>query len=392
VRDPRSVDVADVYKGDRLAGRLRRDGPQVLFTYDRAYLADPGPPIGFNLPLRQDPYVATGGSVPPFFAGLLPEGARLVALVERIGTSPDDMLSLLLTVGGDTIGDVRVVEEGAEPVGAPPLMSGRPEDTDFDDLFAASIGMSRDRFERSALPGAQEKVSASMLSVPVSSPTAPHILKLTPPRFPRLVENEYFFMGVARSCGITTADVKLVHDRNGQSGLLVTRFDRVMKRGRVIRRLAQEDGCQLCDAYPADKYRLTALTVAAILELIKLIAFSWVIANNDMHAKNFSVRVETDGIVAPTPAYDLLSTLPYGDRTMALEIEGRRNKLRSEDFVSFAKRTGVGERAVKRSLAQIGEATRDALDRLDTVGFDPRIECRLRDEITTRLTTIHATR
>ncbi|WP_372341613.1 HipA domain-containing protein [Nocardia sp. CC216A] len=45
------------------------------------YLADPTtPPVAFTLPERAGKFRATGGSVPPFFAGLLPEGLRLTAI------------------------------------------------------------------------------------------------------------------------------------------------------------------------------------------------------------------------------------------------------------------------------------------------------------------------
>jgi serine/threonine-protein kinase HipA len=60
--------------------------------------------------------------VPPFFAGLLPEGARLVALITRLKTSAADEFSLLVAVGGDTIGDVRVLPEGAAPEEPEPLV------------------------------------------------------------------------------------------------------------------------------------------------------------------------------------------------------------------------------------------------------------------------------
>ena len=47
----------------------------------------------------------------PFFAGLLPEGVRLRALVRRVKTSEDDLLSLLVAAGADCIGDVAVVRD-----------------------------------------------------------------------------------------------------------------------------------------------------------------------------------------------------------------------------------------------------------------------------------------
>jgi hypothetical protein len=42
---------ADVWKSDRPAGRLVRDGQDVVFSYRADYLADPGPAVARTLPL-----------------------------------------------------------------------------------------------------------------------------------------------------------------------------------------------------------------------------------------------------------------------------------------------------------------------------------------------------
>jgi len=109
----RHHDRADVYKGERLAGWLVRDRGDTLFGYQADYLDDEdAPPVALTLPKQADPVRTGGESVPAFFAGLLPEGARLTAVVTNTKTSLDDHLTLLLAVGQDTIGDVRVVPAG----------------------------------------------------------------------------------------------------------------------------------------------------------------------------------------------------------------------------------------------------------------------------------------
>ena len=85
------------------------------------------------------PVVTTGGAVPPFFAGLLPEGVRLGVVTSSTKTSADDHLTLLLAIGADTVGNVRVVPAGAES--ARPLPMFEPErDTDFRAVFAKLTG------------------------------------------------------------------------------------------------------------------------------------------------------------------------------------------------------------------------------------------------------------
>ena len=74
--DAKTVDLADVYKGDQLAGYLTRTSESVSFQYTREYIAGTNDAVASTLPVRVTPYVTGAGSVPAFFAGLLPEGAR----------------------------------------------------------------------------------------------------------------------------------------------------------------------------------------------------------------------------------------------------------------------------------------------------------------------------
>lgn len=109
---PLDVVAADVWKGDLLAARLVRGNSGVRFRYRSDYS---GPPVATTLPVSDGELVSPVGSLPAYFTGLLPEGRRLGALRRSVKTSADDELSLLLAVGTDAIGDVRVVPEGAPP-------------------------------------------------------------------------------------------------------------------------------------------------------------------------------------------------------------------------------------------------------------------------------------
>lgn len=63
-------------------------------------------------------------------------------------------------------------------------------------------------------------------------------------------------------------------------------------------------------------------------------AFSYVIGNGDLHAKNVSIS-GARGILQLSTAYDLLSTRPYKDLKLALEFEGRRRRTRDYWLFSF---------------------------------------------------------
>ncbi|MEO6793772.1 MAG: type II toxin-antitoxin system HipA family toxin [Mycobacterium sp.] len=385
--DLRDIGEADVYIGDELAAHLvRQRGDDVSFDYvggahptnrrvrDRS--------VSWSL-LRSGEYpvTTTGGAVPSYFAGLLPEGVRLGVVTSSTKTSADDHLTLLLAIGADTIGNVRVVPAGVDPVQPLPLFEPGC-DTDFRAVFAKLTG-SVDA-DPVGLAGVQPKVSAGMLSMPTQTRSGPAILKLTPVRFPLLAENEHFFMTMAAACGLRVAKTSLLHDDDGRSALLVTRFDRD---GQA--RIAQEDACQVADVYPASKYRIkteTAITdlaeacargggsrVAAIAELLKAVIFSWLIGNGDLHGKNLSIY-NPNGIWQPTPAYDLLCTQPYADwkDPMALNLFGRANKLTRANFIDAGNRLGIRPRATVAMIDALVDAASVWPERCDQIGFDDR--------------------
>ena len=386
----RRVDAAEVFKGPHRAGTLARGEGPVRFTYDPDYLADGGPPVATTLPLGPDPISGTGaGAVPPFFAGLLPEGRRLAGLQRAVKTSADDELTVLLAVGGDAIGDVRVVPSGEQPATVAPSVEVDDWTTvRFDDLLAQATGGG----DRSAIPGIQDKLSAGTIAIPLGGGSGRAILKLDPPEYPHLVANEAFFLEAARASGLDVASSVVVHDATGRPGLLVSRFDRMLD-GDTVMALAQEDACQVLGRYPADKYRVstelvvTALTgvagapVVAARDLVRQVAFAYLIGNGDAHAKNFSiVRVDDEWRVSP--AYDVLSTHPYGDHTMALPVNGKqREDIGRADLLALGAAVALPARAVERSIDQLLDRSDGWLDRLNELPFDERRISRLRASV-----------
>jgi serine/threonine-protein kinase HipA len=190
----RLVKTADVYKAGMPAGVLHRLLDRTEFLYSPEYLDAGGPPVAWSLPTRAQAFIAPAAAVPAFFAGLLPEGRRLAALRHTVGTSADDEFSMLLAVGSDTIGDVQVLPSGDTFASTRPVVVDDFGTIVFADLFAQAIGQRPDRI---ALPGVQDKISGQMLNVPVHGRSRAYILKLNPPEFPHLVENEYFFFHAA---------------------------------------------------------------------------------------------------------------------------------------------------------------------------------------------------
>jgi serine/threonine-protein kinase HipA len=353
--------IADIYKAGVLAARLERHDGSTRFSYVAGYLSTGGPAVATSLPLTSEPVLSSAGAAPPYFTGLLPEGRRLNALRRSIKTSADDDLSLLIAAGGNPVGDVQIVGHG-EPLNpddhAVRLDPRRP--VDFDQLLGDP-----DLIDPVALAGVQDKLSAGMISVPVASTGRQFILKLNAPEFPHVVENEYVMFRYAARLRIPLSRVQLIRDVAGRPGLLVERFDRVPVPGAgpdAVRRLAVEDGAQVLKLYPADKYNVgygqvchaladyCSAPLPALRNLAIQAAYAWLTGNGDLHAKNVSMVQQPHGEWVIAPVYDIPSTVVYGDKTLALTLDGKRTGISRRHFLGWATELGLTDRAVAQVL------------------------------------------
>lgn len=383
--DPRGVELVHVYRNAAHVGSLRRTAEGgAVFEYEAAFYeahrALPGG-IATHLPYAQRSIAAREGNLHPYFAGLIPEGARLRALLSRAKTSEDDQFTLLVAAGADCVGDLFPILPGGS---LEPLETGHPELTALDQVsFAELFRKSVESDDEPAIAGVQEKLSPSTISFPLAARGKRWILKLNPADKPLLVENEFFFMQMAAECGLDVARAHLVRDRTGAAGLLIERFDRERK-GRRWRGVHQEDACQFLDRYPGDKYRLPVADIARGLtrwcsapasectRLLELVAFSYLIGNGDLHAKNLSLRANADTLQL-SPGYDLLSSRPYKDLKLALKFEGRDDNVTRKDVIAFGARFGVTKVAVEGRLKRLLARAAPFISRVKEIGYDARL-------------------
>jgi serine/threonine-protein kinase HipA len=394
-------DAIDVYCSEMRCGILSRTLHGSEFRYDRSFLSSPARPkngIAIQIPYQEEPIRTEGVNLHPFFAGLLPEGLRLEAIIAKAQTSRDDLFTLLIEAGSDCIGDVYVRSPNDElGHGQDAVDIAKVVEDGFDDYENALLrGASG-----ASIPGVQPKLSAELLSRPVGPyrGLGPSILKLAPATYPMLVENEHFFMMLAGKCGLIVPRTAVIADKTGRRGLLVERFDRYRKNN-ALHLLHQEDACQFCNRYPADKYRLSMREIGesilelaeasavAVNRLCQLYIYSYAIGNADLHAKNISLfRTGGQAPMTLTPAYDLVSTLafPQLESSMALHLDGKANRFRSADFVAFFGRLGEKETVVREIIARIARKVGESLADLDSIGYDARTTTRMRTEIERRI-------
>lgn len=94
-----------VFVDGRYAGELQelKKGKKYRFVYVENYS---GPSVSLTMPLTQKTYEYD--RFPPFFEGLLPEGIMLESLLRNSKIDRNDLLSQLIMVGSDLVGNVTV--------------------------------------------------------------------------------------------------------------------------------------------------------------------------------------------------------------------------------------------------------------------------------------------
>lgn len=102
---------AEVYLHEKKTGILTEIKKNRKYRFE--YLAEyNGPPVSVTIPTIRSAWDFE--EFPPFFEGLLPEGANLEVLLRTEKIDREDLYSILMAVGNDTVGAVTVKEAGDE--------------------------------------------------------------------------------------------------------------------------------------------------------------------------------------------------------------------------------------------------------------------------------------
>ena len=329
------VSVLNVHlHGKPIATLTNVQGDRNIFAFNQDYVDDEARAtlsLSFKNPLGGlvTEIKPTHTSVPPFFSNLLPEGTLRRYLADRAGVNEKREFFLLWMLGRDLPGAVSIHPADGEEL--PPGLA--PE--------GAGEDANRLRF---SLAGVQLKFSALKndgkghgLTIPMQGVGGSWIVKLPSQQFSGVPENEFAMMTLAAKLGMEVPDVQLVNvdeidglpegigELRGQA-LAIRRFDRSNEGPIHIEDFAQVGGAFPDDKYRAANYRTIARILgieagdASVAEFIRRLVFSTLIGNGDMHLKNWSLIYRDQHTPALSPAYDLLSTIPYikGEDTAAL--------------------------------------------------------------------------
>lgn len=428
----------DVFIGQRLVGWLSYENETNQFDFEYAsdwLIADDAFSLAPSLPLEAGKRTAEAHSraVRTFFENLLPEGKALDDAATTYSVSKTSVVGLLAVLGKETAGALRILAPGVTENLDPSEKALRPlpwEELSERIRERAQIPFSVwDRKVRLSIAGYQDKLAVYqdepghwfLANGPDVAST--HILKPEPatPRMAGLTSNEFFCMRLAQAVGLPVAPVQLFFIPDPV--LLVTRFDRKVRSGKV-QRLAAIDGCQALGLSVGSKYERPfgnsrdvkdIRTGASLRELFKLQAtsarplqekqallrwtiFQVLIGNTDAHAKNLTFLCGPGGL-SLAPTYDLVAGLLYADDqvedtyAMAIGDAFRPVELTAYEWASFCHVTGLRPAIVQRELASLAKKAVNALQKVKEValaeGANPevvtRIEAQVRAESTRQI-------
>lgn len=397
------------------AGLVTRDaGGRLRFEYRETYCRKDATPLSLSMPVQLRDWAHR--EVHPWLRGLLPDNENVLARWGRqFQVSPSSPFGLLGTpIGRDCAGAVQFRRQGADPASVSSIdwideaeVARRIRELQTDHAAWTPRSATSGQF---SLAGAQAKMALRLegdrWGVPSGDEPTTHILK---PAISGLVDhdiNEHLCLAAASALGLGAArsSVRRFED---EAALVVERYDRVEVAGRLVR-VHQEDFCQALGVQPEAKYQNEGgPSPAAIAKLLRAslparaateavwsfaegLAWNWLVAGTDAHAKNYSVLLAGSD-VAFAPLYDIASALPYGrherEMKLAMKIGGKYDvHLAYNTWRRAAKELGLPADALEARVKELATYAPDAFStvsvEVDDLGTD--MPARLTDLVADR--------
>ena len=336
----------------REIGRIGRDrrGRLSLVYSDDWRETDGAFPVSLSMPLA----AAEHGhrAVEAFLWGLLPDNENVLnRWAQRFQVSARNPFALLSHVGEDCAGAVQFVR----PDRLDDIVRQRPPEIEWLEEADVAERLRTLKADHAAwrapqdtgqfsLAGAQPKTALlfenGRWGVPSGRTPTTHILKPPTGDYDGHAENEHVCLHLASALGLITADSRVMRFED-QVAVVIERYDR-QRTDKGILRVHQEDMCQALAILPMIKYENQGGPgIRPIVELIRIVsgraqedvnrfldavAFNWIIAGTDAHAKNYSMLIGAAGRARLAPLYDIASILPYNFDVqrirMAMKIGG----------------------------------------------------------------------
>lgn len=183
--------------------------------------------------------------------------------------------------------------------------------------------------------------------------------------FPELPQNEDLTMRLAASIGIEVPLHGLIYSKDNSLTYFIKRFDRKGQKDKI----AVEDFAQLSGMSRDTKYNYSMEKLVKLIDdyctfpsiekakLFNLVLFNFLVGNEDMHLKNYSIII-SNGKVELSPAYDLLNStivLKGDTEEIALSLKGKKSKLNRNILINYfgSESCNLTDKIIERFLEKI---------------------------------------
>ena len=400
---------------------LRGRSGRLSFHYSESWQGYPDAyPISLSMPLALTEH--GHAKIDAFLWGLLPDNEKIIdAWANRHHVSPRYSFGLISHVGEDCAGAVQFVLPERLP-----KMRAENRTQEITWLTQAQVAerLADLRADHAAwrnprdtgqfsLAGAQPKTALILENgrwgIPSGRVPTTHILKPPTGEWDGHAENEHFCLELARALGFTVPNTSVMRFGK-ETAIVIERYDRT-RLERSLLRLHQEDMCQALGLPSTKKYENEGgPKVQGIVDLLRnhssrpeedvqgfldAIAFNWLIAGTDAHAKNYSILIGARGTVRLAPLYDLASILPYKNLSImkaktAMKIGGiyRLRYIGAREWRKLAQEVRVDADHLLARIVRFGEALPDHASeikkRVNSEGLSHPLITRLADAIAAR--------
>ena len=365
------------YNGQRIGQVLEKNGIH-YFEYDIFFIQAPLPLSPLQLPVERGVTIhddARLAALPGLIYDSLPDGFGLSVIREHFrekGIYPASPLQILSYLGDRTMGALTYT---------PP--DGDGEQQQSIDLVNAALS-ARQLVELDhgseldpaliqaggTAGGVQPKVLASITqdgqiitgADRVPTGMTPWIIKLNTDgtQASAYAPLEYAYFQMARDCGITVPETRLLIDRLGVKHFAIKRFDRAESDPNLrihthsYAAIAGIDYQSLSGSYEhlfQTTHQLTRSYQALRQQLLRCI-FNVLSHNHDDHAKNFAFQMDASGTWGLSPAYDLTMAVNRVKGNW-LTVNGRRRGIRAGDFYALIDDYRIAHSEVDAMIAKV---------------------------------------
>lgn len=224
-----------------------------------------------------------------------------------------------------------------------------------------------------------------------------YILKPQHHLYLQMPENEDLTMKMAAETGLEIPVHGLVWSKDGSLTYFIRRFDRKGWNSKV----PVEDFAQLAGLSRDTKYDYSMEKVVKLIEkyctfpslekikLFKLSLFNFLVGNEDMHLKNFSI-INRDSKIELSPCYDLVnSTIEFKkpEEEFALPLKGKKKNLTYNILIDYfgKEKCELTEKSIDKVLKAITASVPKWNKLIEMSFLSPEMKVRYHDLLDARL-------